>query len=94
MKELEEDNIDQVILDIGNKLTGQEIWYWESLVHLYREYKRRIDKANRVLGETLIKYEDGVFKPIKNTSKQDVYKAVCKLYGILGTTAREGYKDE
>ena len=52
-----------------------------------------INEANRVLGETLIKYEDGVFRPIKNTSKQDVYKVVCKLYGILGTTAIEGYKE-
>lgn len=34
-----------VIMQIGSKLTGQEIWYWEGIVHLLREQDKRINKA-------------------------------------------------
>lgn len=57
MKELREEDIEKVILEIGNKLTGQEIWYWESLVHVYREYRDRIDKVTKYIDD-VIDYAD------------------------------------
>lgn len=42
---LTEEQQTEVIMHIGNKLTKQEIWYWEGLVYSYRTLQDRISKA-------------------------------------------------
>ena len=37
----------------------------------------------------VIKKEDGTYKPIKNTSKNDVYKAIYELRQLLNMTNYE-----
>lgn len=54
----------------------------------------KIDKANELLEEILVVSDwehEGRFRPVKNTTAQDVYKAVCMLYGILETPYRSDY---
>ena len=34
-----------VIMQIGSKLTKQEIWYWEGIIHLLRERDNIIKEA-------------------------------------------------
>ena len=53
-----------------------------------------INNANKVLQDILVinnSEHKGKYRPIKNTSKNDVYKSVCMLYGILGTPYRCDY---
>lgn len=53
-----------------------------------------INNANKVLQNILVinnSEHKGKYRPIKNTSKNDVYKSVCMLYGILGTPYRCDY---
>jgi len=69
----------------------------KSLEEMYKklnDYKSRIDKANEVL-ESILVISDwehkGRYRPVKNTTAQDVYKTICKLYGILETPYRSDY---
>ena len=58
------------------------------------ELKKRIKEANKILSNILVindKEHKGKYRPIKNTSKNDVYKSVCMLYGILETPYRSDY---
>ena len=48
---LTEEQQTEVIMHIGNKLTKQEIWYWEGLVYNYRTLQDRINKANKKINE-------------------------------------------
>ena len=43
-----------VIMQIGSKLTKQEIWYWEGIIHLLRE-RDNIIKEAREYNEHLIR---------------------------------------
>ena len=38
-----------VIMQIGSKLTGQEIWYWEGIVHLLREQDNIIKEVREYI---------------------------------------------
>ena len=44
-EKLSEEEQQEVILSIGNKLTDKERWYWMGLIHLLRTLKERNDKA-------------------------------------------------
>ena len=46
-----------VIMQIGSKLTRQEIWYWEGLVHLLREQDKRINKAIEYIESYMPNYD-------------------------------------
>lgn len=53
------------------------------------ELQNKIDKANEVLGRILvIKRYDGNYGAVKNTTKQEVYEAICMLNKILDTPFR------
>lgn len=47
-EELTEDKQNEVIMNIGTKLTGQEIWYWECIVHKLREYDKYFDSDEEI----------------------------------------------
>ena len=51
-----------VIMQIGSKLTGQEIWYWEGIVHLLRTYQDRINKAIEYIDTHSFYYIDTPYK--------------------------------
>ena len=55
--------------------------------------QERIDKANELLSKIVVRErEDGNWGAVKNTSKQDVYKTIWKLYEILDTSSYERNK--
>lgn len=37
-----------VIMQIGAKLTGQEVWYWEGIIHKLREYEQFVDSDEEI----------------------------------------------
>ena len=54
----------------------------------------KIDEANELLQNILVVNDwehKGRYRPVKNTSAQDVYKTICKLYAILETPYRSDY---
>ena len=56
----------------------------------YEELLIKIDKANELLSKIVVRErEDGNWGAVKNTSKQDVYKTIWKLYEILDTSSYE-----
>lgn len=69
----------------------------ENIKKMQQEIERLnniIETANKILSNILVinnKEHEGKYRPIKNTSKNDVYKSVCMLYGILGTPYRCDY---
>lgn len=51
--------------------------------------QQKIDKANQILSKILvIKRYDGNYGPVKNTTKEEVYKTICMLNEILETPQR------
>lgn len=82
---LEETNKDQTTLDTLD------------LCHLIGETERLnniINEANKILSNILVVSDwehKGKYRPIKNTTSQEVYKSVCMLYGILKTPYRSDY---
>ena len=60
------------------------------LLEKIKELQQRIDKANELLSKIVVRErEDGNWGAVKNTSKQDVYKTIWKLYEILDTSSYE-----
>jgi hypothetical protein len=60
-----------------------------------QDYKSRIDKANEILGGILVVRDwehKGKYRPVKNTTRQDVYKTICILNEILETPYRIDYE--
>lgn len=94
------------IKECGVKFTGSQYYclYKEDIEKLVKYSEKRdkeierlnniINNANKVLQDILVinnSEHKGKYRPIKNTSKNDVYKSVCMLYGILGTPYRCDY---
>ena len=53
-----------------------------------------INEANKILSNILVVSDwehKGKYRPVKNTTSQEVYKSVCMLYGILKTPYRSDY---
>ena len=58
------------------------------------ELKKRIKEANKILSNILVVNDwehKGRYRPVKNTTSQEVYKSICMLYGILETPYRSDY---
>ena len=51
--------------------------------------EQKINEANEIL-QTILVVSNGEnnYRPVKNTTKQDVYKAICELYRVLDTPYR------
>lgn len=60
----------------------------------YIVLQSKIDKANELLQEILVVSDwehEGRFRPVKNTTAQDVYKTIVKLNELLETPRRINY---
>ena len=58
------------------------------------ELQEKIDTANRLLENILVVRDwkhEGKFRPVKNTTSQDVYKTIVMLNEILETPRRINY---
>ena len=54
---------------------------------ILEDKEKRLDKANYILEQILVisdKDHEGQYRPVKNTSKRDIYKAIVMLNEILG----------
>lgn len=51
-EKLSEEEQNEVILNIASKLTGQEIWYWEGLVHKLHELERIVENIKMIENES------------------------------------------
>lgn len=61
----------------------------------YRILQSKIDKANELLQGILVVRDwehKGRFRPVKNTTAQDVYKTIVKLNELLETPRRINYE--
>ena len=50
-EKLSEEEQQEIILSIGNKLTDKERWYWMGLIHLLRTSEDRINRAIEYIKE-------------------------------------------
>ena len=50
-----------------------------------------IDKANELLSNIVVVKNDGTYRPVKNTTSQEVYKTICMLNELLKTPNRANY---
>lgn len=63
----------------------------ERLRHQLEEKEKIIEEANNLLSEILVVKEGNIYRPVKNTFSQDVYKTICMLNEILKTPYRRNY---
>lgn len=72
-EELTEEQQNEVIMQISSKLTGQEIWYWEGIVHKLREYEKFFDSDMEV--------RQGLIDRIERQEKEiEELKAKLEMY--------------
>ena len=89
----------QKVIDyvIGNEpLNDQQIAflvYFEKVQQENDDLKEMINKANKILSETLVVKQGDMCRPIKNTTKQDAYRAIYRLYRALETPYRGGINE-
>lgn len=60
----------------------------ENLQQENKQLKEVIYKANEMLKKVLVIKCGGIYRPIKNTTKQEVYKAIALLNNLLNTPFR------
>ena len=51
----------------------------------YKELQFMLKYIYTIMRDILLVEEDGIIKPVKNTSKKDVYKALYTIQNLLGT---------
>ena len=88
------------IKEINIKIPGQILDYVDTKEHLLELYyyitnlQERIDKANQLLENILVVGDwehEGRYRPVKNTTSQDVYKTIIMLNELLETPYRINY---
>lgn len=81
-------------IDCSQTWNYAEDYEYDNILYYLEKYKNlqsKIDKANEILNTLCVMkpWNDSeeemrkIYRPIKNTSKQEVYKAICDLRDIL-----------
>ena len=75
-------------------MTLMFMWCDEKAKDEIKRLNNIINEANKILSNILVVSDwehKGKYRPVKNTTSQEVYKSVCMLYGILKTPYRSDY---
>lgn len=58
-----------------------------------KQLKEKVDKSNELLNKILVVKENNIYRPVKNTTSQEVYKTIVLLNTILDTPGRMKYEE-
>ena len=103
LKQMSKDTYDtsqEIMAELSQEIeeANNSITWWTNRFNAvqrdYKDYKSRIEKANELLQNILVVRDwehKGKFRPVKNTSKQDVCKTIVMLNELFETPYRTNY---